>query len=206
MQTFTLYDRVHLWLLIACGLALPSAAAPQIYKCTQPDGKVTLSDKECDSGSRRQGIEWVDVEKDKRARDEADRQRVEAAERPKRLEQERAEREANQAVVERHPELDRRKAAAASAAGRSAVTDANVDRMTSYAVILGRAVGCGLDTGAASRRVGVWMDATFSADQRKVYLPVFITGMQQQAEGQRAGSSPDSCSQVRQQFWRVAWP
>lgn len=199
-------------LLIACGVAVPCAAGAQVYKCTQPDGKVMLSDKECDKGARLQGLEWVDVEKDKRARDEADRQRVAAAERRKRLEQEQAEREAKKLIAERQAEVERRKAAAAAptarpgGSARSATTDANVDRMTTYAVLLGRAVGCGLDTEAASRRVGAWMDDTFNVEQRKVYLPIFIFGMTQQAEAQRAGRSPDSCSQVRQQFARVNWP
>lgn len=197
--------------LAACAFglaALHPAVQAQVYKCTQPDGKVTLSDKECDKGARRQGLEWVDVEKDKRARDEADRVRVEAAERRKRLEQEKAEREADRLVAARHAESDRRKAAAAAGVEVKPFesTSAKVDRMTSYATIIGRAIGCGVDTAAQTRRVNLWLDASFTVEQRKVYLPTFAAGMQTHAQAQRSGRSPDSCSAVRDQFTRVRWP
>jgi hypothetical protein len=78
--------------------------------------------------------------------------------------------------------------------------------MTSYAVILGRGIGCGVATDAASPGEGSWMDATFTTEERKVYLPVFLLGMKRQAEQQRAGRGPDSCAQVREQFPRVNWP
>ena len=193
-----------------CALLLPLSvqSQPQIFRCTQPDGKVTLSDKECDRGARREGHGWVDVEEDRKARALAERQRTEAEDRRRRLEQQKAEREADRLVAERHAESDRRKAAAAAGVEVKPFesTSAKVDRMTSYATIIGRAIGCGVDTAAETRRVGLWLDATFTGEQRKVYLPTFAAGMKMHAQAQRAGSSPDSCATVRDQFARVHWP
>ena len=84
----------------------------------------------------------------------------------------------------------------------------NVDKLTTYAVILGRAAACGGDIETPSRRVGAWMDKVFppgSADQ-KTYLPVFVEGMRYHAQQQAAGKSPDSCSSVLNQLRGFPWP
>ena len=88
-----------------------------------------------------------------------------------------------------------------------AASRADVDRLTSYAVILGRAIGCGIDTQKASLQIGKWMDKRFppgSKDQQ-TYLPVFIEGVKYHAEQQRAGRSPDSCSQVQRSISKMKW-
>jgi len=90
----------------------------------------------------------------------------------------------------------------------SAATDAEIDKMTTYAVILGRATGCGFDVTAASHRVGKWMDQVFppgSTDQQ-VYLPIFVDGMAYHAQQQISGKSPDSCSSLRRTFDSMPWP
>ena len=82
-----------------------------------------------------------------------------------------------------------------------AASDTDIDRMPSYAVIFGRAAGCGINTEKESRRAGEWMDRVFppgSKDQ-KTYLPVFIEGMTFHARQQAAGKSPDSCAEMRRQ-------
>lgn len=59
----------------------------------------------------------------------------------------------------------------------NAASDTDIDRMTSYAVILGRAAGCGINTDKESRRVGKWMDRVFppgSKDQ-KIYALIPFT-------------------------------
>lgn len=84
---------------------------------------------------------------------------------------------------------------------------ADVDRLTTYATLLGRAIGCGLETQEASREIGRWMDKRFppgSSDQ-KTYLPIFMTGVQYHAEQQRGGHSPDSCSEVARVFGSMQW-
>lgn len=89
-----------------------------------------------------------------------------------------------------------------------AASPKDIDHMTTYAVILGRAIGCGIDTDYAMKRVGAWMDRKFppgSADQ-KTYLPVFVTGLEYNASQQHSGKSPDSCEQVRSTFSKMKWP
>lgn len=89
-----------------------------------------------------------------------------------------------------------------------AASDADIDRLTTYAVILGRAVGCGISTSYEASRVGDWMDRKFppgSADQ-KIYLPIFMNGVRENAEKQSRGLSPDDCGSVEEQFNMVRWP
>lgn len=87
-------------------------------------------------------------------------------------------------------------------------TEADVDRMTTYAVILGRAIGCGIGVDAEMRRVGSWMDRVFppgSVDQQ-TFLPIFVAGLQYHAEAQANGNSPDSCNMVRREYSQMLWP
>jgi hypothetical protein len=91
---------------------------------------------------------------------------------------------------------------------QSSSTEQNIEKMTTYAVILGRAVGCGVDVSEESRMVGVWLDRVFppgSKDQQ-IYLPIFASGMKHHAEQQSRGNSPDSCSSVRREFNLINWP
>jgi hypothetical protein len=87
-----------------------------------------------------------------------------------------------------------------------AATDEDVDRLTTYAVVLGRAIACGVDVKDASSRVGSWMDRTFSNKEKAMYLAIFAEGMKYHAEQQRAGRSPDSCTSVRNSFAKIPWP
>lgn len=87
-------------------------------------------------------------------------------------------------------------------------SSADVDRLTTYSTILGRAAACGADTSSAMGRVGRWMDRRFppgSSDQKK-YLPVFMEGVRYAAKQQRAGRTPDSCSQALKTYRRFNWP
>lgn len=84
---------------------------------------------------------------------------------------------------------------------------ADVDRLTTYATLLGRAIGCGLEVQQASREIGRWMDEKFppgSSDQR-TYVPVFVKGVKYHAEQQRGGRSPDSCAEVGRVFNSTQW-
>ncbi len=83
-------------------------------------------------------------------------------------------------------------------------TDADIDKMTSYAVIIGRAAGCGIDTGDAMRRVGKWMDRRFP--RQGTYLVIFMAGVEQHAKQQAEGKSPDTCAQVKRSFRNTPWP
>jgi hypothetical protein len=79
-----------------------------------------------------------------------------------------------------------------------------VDRMTTYAVILGREVACGIpNTQDAFTRVGKWMDAQ---NLTKQYLATFTIGVKHSAEQQRDGNTPDSCSKVKSMSASFPWP
>jgi len=89
-----------------------------------------------------------------------------------------------------------------------AATDTDIDKLTTYTVIIGRAVACGVDIKPAMKDVGRWMDRRFppgSLDQQ-TYLPIFSLGVQYHAKQQANGNSPDSCSSVRKKFSRMEWP
>ena len=84
----------------------------------------------------------------------------------------------------------------------NAASSSDIDKLTTYAVILGRATACGINTKEASSKVGAWMDRTFppgSSDQM-TYLPILMSGMQYNAQQQASGNSPDSCSAVLRAF------
>ncbi|MEK6685995.1 MAG: hypothetical protein AABY99_06360, partial [Pseudomonadota bacterium] len=77
-----------------------------------------------------------------------------------------------------------------------AASSEDIDKLTTYATILGRAIACGNDIEDSMYRVGVgkWMDRTFlpgSVDQ-KIYLPIFMEGVRYHAQMQKEGESPDS--------------
>lgn len=95
----------------------------------------------------------------------------------------------------------------ASSAAQAA-SDADINKLTSYAVMLGRAFGCGLSVTDQAGRVGSWMDRRFkpgSGDQQ-MYLPIFMAGVRDSADRQSRGLSPDNCSTVHEQFALVDWP
>ncbi len=89
-----------------------------------------------------------------------------------------------------------------------AATSSDINKLTTYATILGRAIACGVKTDREMKRVSTWMDRRFppgSSDQ-KIYLPIFIIGMEQNAKNQANGSSPDSCRTVRREYAKIPWP
>ena len=89
----------------------------------------------------------------------------------------------------------------------AAYNKGDIDKMTSYAVILGRAIGCGIDTDEAAKYVGRWFDSRWprrSPDQG-TYLMILADGIKMHADEQRSGRAPDSCSEVRRQFNLMKW-
>lgn len=196
------------WLAAGVGAALlvwltGASAQGGIYRCTQPDGRVVLSDKECERGVRRDGLSWVDVQEDQRRRDEEAKRRVEAAQRAR----EEAER--------RRLAAEEREAAAAAAraayrpsptAAAPDLTASEIDRLTTYATLLGRAAACNVPSAAGAQRVGQWLERRVPAHQRQQWLGVMVGGMHRAAADQQQGRSPDSCAQVRRALAGVAWP
>ncbi|WP_171694357.1 hypothetical protein [Methylomonas sp. ZR1] len=92
--------------------------------------------------------------------------------------------------------------------GTLAASTADIDKLTTYSVILGRAVACGINTNDASSRVGYWMDRNFppGSQDQITYLPIFMAGMQHNAEQQASGNSPDNCAAVARAFNSMPWP
>lgn len=85
-------------------------------------------------------------------------------------------------------------------------TDADIDKATTYAAILGRAAACGVATENDSRRVGAWLDRTFSGEMRKVQLLIFMEGMKMNAQNQAEGKTGDTCATVRKVYGDIKWP
>lgn len=116
-------------------------------------------------------------------------------------------------LVQREVQAPRHKSPSHSQAPRGksrgdSASPADIDKLTTYAVVLGRAVACGVNIEDASRRVGLWMDRRFppgSTDQ-KTYLPIFIDGVSYHAQQQKSGKSPDPCSAVLRSFNGFPWP
>lgn len=174
-------------------------ARSTVYRCTQPNGAITYSDKPCPGGDLREGNNWTTA-------DELDRRRKAEAEWAKRADLERRRREdtATQARALAHQQAG---AAATTRGLNSSPSAGAVDRMTTYSVVLGRAIGCGIGVDAQLKRVGAWFDVEFPADANKaLFMGAMAEGMRKNAQLQKSGNSPDSCSSVRTQINEFPWP
>lgn len=90
----------------------------------------------------------------------------------------------------------------------SGMTLAAIDRLTTYAVLLGRGVGCGVNTQSQMARVGGWLDrvAPPGSSDQQIYLPMFMAVVEQNAKAQVSGQSPDTCGAVAGAISRHPWP
>ena len=89
-----------------------------------------------------------------------------------------------------------------------AASDADIEKLTTYAKILGRGIACGADNDSASRRVAAWIDKRFppgSSDQT-TYLMMFMNATRDAAQQQKNGNSPDTCAEVLHTFATFPWP
>ena len=87
------------------------------------------------------------------------------------------------------------------------VSNAQADQAAKLAMLLGRGVGCDLDTGRANRMIGAWLDHTFppGSARQDIYLDMFADTVRFHAARQRAGNSPDSCADVAEAFETLDW-
>lgn len=76
-----------------------------------------------------------------------------------------------------------------------AYSEQDVNRLTTLAAIYGRAVACGADVDASISHTGAWIDTTFG-DERGIYLQLFMSGMQQNAQSQASGRTGENCTSV----------
>lgn len=84
----------------------------------------------------------------------------------------------------------------------------HIDRVSTYAVLIGRGAACGIDVSEPARRVGVWLDRVAppgSAAQRTL-LPMLTQQGQYHAQQQASGRSPDDCATVARAIARFQWP
>lgn len=83
-----------------------------------------------------------------------------------------------------------------------------IDHLTTYAVVIGRGIACGVNTSGATQRISLWFDRVFTqgTNQYKNYMLTYSQGIQMNAVMQRNGKSPDSCSQVKATFDSFPWP
>jgi hypothetical protein len=83
-----------------------------------------------------------------------------------------------------------------------------VDKLTTYAVMLGRATVCvdPAESKPVAARVANWIDRNFHGEDRAAYLLVFMQGMDMNARAQGEGRSPDSCAVVAREFRLFPWP
>ena len=82
------------------------------------------------------------------------------------------------------------------------------DTMATYATMLGRASACGFETEREFKRVGLWMDGAFppGSKEQKIYLPIFLSGVEYHMNQQLNGKSPDNCSTLRRSYNSFRWP
>lgn len=89
----------------------------------------------------------------------------------------------------------------------AAASDADVRRLESFALLLGRGIGCELNTDQALAYINRWFEQTFppvSADRQR-NLARFREIARFHAQEQRSGESPDQCSNVSNAFKALGW-
>jgi len=95
----------------------------------------------------------------------------------------------------------------AVAPAAQAASEAEIERLSSFAMVLGRGIGCNLDTKRAAVMLENWFDKAFppGSGEQEQYRPVFAAEVKQYARQQRSGDSPDSCADVAQAFYTLRW-
>lgn len=196
--------------IFLAALALSQTAVAELYKCPKADKRIEFSDTPCVTGLRKTGDEWVSVAEENKIKSEQIRQQkemVRQAAAEKKAEEEKArkkeEEDQRRAKLEADFPAERPFGLAPWASSNSNETKAEkIDKMTTYAVMLGRGVACGVNVEDAARRVGAWLDSALP----RQYIPMFVTGMKHHADLQRAGKTPDSCSTVIANFRNFPFP
>jgi hypothetical protein len=84
----------------------------------------------------------------------------------------------------------------------------HIDRISTYAVLIGRGAACGVDVSEPARRVGVWLDrvAPPGSAAQQTLLPMLTQQGQYHAQQQSSGRSPDDCATVARAIARFQWP
>ena len=83
-----------------------------------------------------------------------------------------------------------------------------INKYTTYATVLGRASGCGINAESEYARVGAWFDRAFipGTSQHTTHLRLFMFAAYAAAKDQAEGRTPDTCEEVRKQIRTFPWP
>lgn len=75
-----------------------------------------------------------------------------------------------------------------------------------YAEIIGRANGCGIDTGYAKHSVNRWMDHHLTRRDKDIAFKTLLRYVDKYSYAQSEGFSPDTCTKVESYFVTIKWP
>jgi hypothetical protein len=80
-----------------------------------------------------------------------------------------------------------------------------IEILTMYAVVLGRATACGLNTAGLATAASKWLDQTYKGADREKYMATMLYLTAQQAAEQSEGKSPDTCADVARNMAEMGW-
>jgi hypothetical protein len=97
--------------------------------------------------------------------------------------------------------------AAGIAGNAAAASDSDIQTLDRFALLLGRGIGCELDTDQAVAYIHAWFEQTFPpvSAERQRNLSHFKQVVLYNAQQQRSGESPDDCSNVSNAFKALGW-
>lgn len=89
----------------------------------------------------------------------------------------------------------------------NAADPADIDKMTTFSAMLGRAWACGINIEKEKELVAEWMDRKFppGSNDQKIYLPIMLWGITFHAEMQKQGKTPDTCEDIKRVFRKMDW-
>lgn len=95
----------------------------------------------------------------------------------------------------------------ANSAARDPMYD-HIDKVSTYAVLIGRGAACGVDTSAPAAKVGAWLErvAPRGSQAQVTLLPMLMEQSHYHAQQQKNGQSPDNCATVARAIARFPWP
>jgi hypothetical protein len=97
--------------------------------------------------------------------------------------------------------------AAGLAGSAAAASDADVRTLERFGLLLGRGIGCELNTAQAVAYINAWFEERFPpvSAERQRNLSHFREITRFHAQEQRSGASPDECSNVSNAFKALGW-
>lgn len=84
----------------------------------------------------------------------------------------------------------------------------HIEKISTYAVLIGRGAACGVNTSAPAAKVGAWLDrvAPPGSKAQMTLLPMLMEQSHYHAQLQKNGQSPDDCATVARAIVSFPWP